>query len=134
MNHRWIDLPRVIDDRGTLVFAEAERQIPFAVKRAYWLVDAPPAATRGGHAHVALEQCLLALKGSLTLDLSDGDERVSLRLESCSRMVYVGPGLWRELRDFTPDAACLVFASAYYDEADYIRDWETFLLRRKAHG
>jgi dTDP-4-dehydrorhamnose 3,5-epimerase-like enzyme len=132
MNYRWIDVPRVVDERGTLSFVEAERQVPFPVRRMYALVDVPATVLRGGHAHVALEQCFVAIKGSLTLSMTDGTDSAVVRMEGSSRMLYMGPMVWHELYEFSADAACVVLASDYFSEADYIRDRDAFA--RRAHG
>jgi dTDP-4-dehydrorhamnose 3,5-epimerase-like enzyme len=134
MNTRWIDLPGIRDERGSLVFAEAERQVPFPVRRMYALLQVPAGAVRGGHAHVALEQCFVALAGGLTVSMWDGERHAVERLEGSTRMLYMGPMVWHELLDFSPDAVCVVLASDHFDEADYIRDREEFRRRAKGHA
>ncbi|HEY1691516.1 MAG TPA: FdtA/QdtA family cupin domain-containing protein [Polyangiaceae bacterium] len=126
MNCRWINVPQINDERGTLLFLEAERQVPFPIRRMYALVGVPKGTARGGHAHIALEQCFLAVTGSITMSLSDGRRREEFRLEGCSKMLYVGPMLWRDLTEFSDGAACIVLASEHFSESDYIREWASF--------
>jgi hypothetical protein len=127
MNPRWLDFPTRTDPRGELMFAEGERHVPFPIRRVFSLYGVTAGARRGAHAHRQLEQCFIALHGSIDVDLDDGSGRSSARLERPARGLYVGPLVWSELRDFTPGAICLVLASDYYDEGDYIRDYREFL-------
>lgn len=106
---------------------ESGRHIPFEIKRVYHLYDIPAGAERGAHAHRALHQFILPMSGSFDVVLDDGKEKGSFRLDSPSRGLYVCPMMWRRLDNFSPGAVCMVLASAYYDEADYIRDYPEFL-------
>ena len=125
---RRIALPRINDPRGNLTFLEGGRHVPFEIRRIYYLYDVPAGAARGGHAHRELEQVFIALGGGFDLLLDDGrGEKASYRLDSPSDALYVAPGLWRDLSNFSPGATCMVLASLPYDEADYIRDYATFL-------
>jgi dTDP-4-dehydrorhamnose 3,5-epimerase-like enzyme len=126
MTHRFIDLPNLGDERGRLMFAEAERHIPFVIRRVYALYGVHPEAARGAHAHRKLEQCFFALSGSFRIHLDDRRRQDSFILDNPARALYVGPMTWRNLTDFTPGAACLVLASEYFDEQDYIRNFDRF--------
>ncbi len=121
----WIDIPSHTDARGGISFVEAGRDVPFAFKRAYYLYDVG-SSSRGAHAHRALHQLFLAVHGSFVLHLDDATRRVNLRLDNPARGVVVPPMVWRDLDTFSPGAVCLVLASEWYDEADYIRNYDDF--------
>lgn len=122
-----IDLPSFADARGALTFLESPKDLPFDVRRIYYLYDVPAGQTRGAHAHRALEQVFIAIAGSFTLRFDDGRRQRDYCLSSPRQGLYVPPMLWRDLRDFSPGAICLVLASAGYLESDYIRDHAAFL-------
>ena len=121
------------DDRGQLVAIEAAREIPFGVKRVYYIYDTLPGVRRGFHAHRNLEQILVCVHGSCKIHLDDGRETAEVLLDNPNTGLYISNDMWREMYDFSPDAVLLVLASEHYDEADYIRDYDKFLelVRRK---
>lgn len=121
----WLDIPSFTDPRGGLSFVEAEKDVPFPFRRAYYLYGVT--APRGAHAHHNLHQLFIAMHGSFTLHLDDGHRQHSVTLNSPTRGVIVGPMVWRDLDAFTEGAVCLVLASQHYDEADYIRNYNDFL-------
>jgi hypothetical protein len=129
-----IELPRIADPRGNLTFVEGGRHIPFEIRRVYYLYDVPGGAERGGHCHKELEQVLIAMSGSFDVLLDDGRERARYHLNRSYYGLYIAPMVWRELDNFSSGSVCLALASAPYDEADYYRDYQTFLqsLRRAA--
>ena len=129
---RVITLPRIKDPRGNLTFIEGGHHVPFDVRRVYFLYDVPAGAERGGHAHKALHQLIIPLAGSFDVVLDDGRRRDLYRLDRPYTGLYVAPGLWRELTNFTSGSVCLVLASAPFDEADYLRDFDEFV--RLARG
>ena len=131
---RLIELPRITDPRGNLTFVEGGRHAPFAIRRVYYLYDVPGGAERGGHCHKELEQVLIAMSGSFDVLLDDGRERARYHLNRSYYGLYIAPMVWRELDNFSSGSVCLALASAPYDEADYYRDYQTFLqsLRRAA--
>jgi len=126
-NAQLLPLPIRDDARGGLVFAEAERHVPFAIRRIYVLFGADYETTRGMHAHRRLAQCLVAVSGSFRVVLSDGHEQRSYDRDHPGKALYIGPMMWRELTEFSPGATCLVLASDYFDESDYIRKWSEFV-------
>jgi len=124
-NIQYIDFPVIKDYRGNLSFIQ-EGVVPYAFKRVYYLFDVPSGAERGGHAHIAQKQILIALSGSFDVLLDDGNERKTYTLNKPAVGLYVVEGLWRELQNFSSGAVCLVIAEDVYDEGDYIRDYEAF--------
>ncbi len=129
MNVRLIELPARNDARGELVFAEAERHIPFVIRRIFALFNFTAGRSRGAHAHKRLEQCLMALSGSFRVTLDDGQTRSTHLLDHPSTALYVGPLTWCEVVELSPNSTCLVLASDYFDESDYLRDYDDFLAR-----
>jgi hypothetical protein len=124
---RHLEFPKISDPRGNLTFLEANRHVPFGIQRVYYLYDVPGGAERGGHAHLALEQVIIAMSGSFDVVLDDGRDRKRFHLNRSYYGVYVCPMIWRELDNFSSGSVCLVLASNMYDEADYIRDYDRFL-------
>lgn len=123
-----IELDRHHSNRkGNLTVVENEKTVPFAVKRAYYLYDVPGGESRGGHAHKELSQLIMAASGSFTVTLDDGNVKRTFILNRPYQGLYVVPGIWRTLDDFSSGAVCLVLASHGYDETDYIRDYNDFL-------
>jgi dTDP-4-dehydrorhamnose 3,5-epimerase-like enzyme len=123
-----VDLPSLADERGGLVALEGlSAVVPFAIQRVYYLHHTQAGVTRGKHAHKALQQVLIAVAGQCQVMLDDGLNRQNYWLDSPLRGLYVGPKQWREMLHFSPDCVLLVLASLPYDEADYIREYNTFL-------
>ena len=115
------------DDRGQLVALEEFKDIPFSIKRVYYMYDTLPDVVRGHHAHKNLEQILVCVHGSCKIRLDNGKEKKVVALEKPYEGLYVANNMWREMFDFSSDAVLMVFASDYYDESDYIRDYDEFL-------
>jgi dTDP-4-dehydrorhamnose 3,5-epimerase-like enzyme len=124
---RLIDLPRIADPRGNLTFVEAQRHIPFEVKRVFYLYDVPGGESRAGHANRELEQLIIAATGSFDVVLDDGRERKTWSLRRSYYGLYVPGMVWRELENFSSGSVCLVLCSDYYDPDDYYRDYEEFV-------
>lgn len=114
------------DDRGSLVSLEANKNIPFEIKRVYYIFETKQGVSRGFHAHKALKQVVIALSGSCTFLLDDGDRRESVVLNSSKQGLLVNAYTWREMHDFSEDCVLMVLASEHYDEADYVRDYQVF--------
>lgn len=127
-----IELPRFLDARGNLSFAEQNNQVPFEIKRVYWVYDVPGGEARGGHAHRELNQLIIAASGSFTVTVDDGINQRSFFLNRPYKGLLLKPGLWRVLEDFSSGAVCMVLASDVYKADDYIRDYQEFLAFRKA--
>ena len=115
------------DDRGQLVALEEQKEIPFPIKRVYYMYDTVDGVTRGKHAHKSLQQILICVHGSCKILLDDGKEKEVVVLNQPNLGLYVSNVMWREMYDFSPDAVLMVLASELYDEADYIRDYDAFL-------
>lgn len=127
-----ISLRTVEDRRGSLTIAEAEHDIPFPIRRVYYLYDVPRGGARGGHAHRCLHQVLVAAAGGFDVVLDDGDVRRRVRLEDPGTALLILPGVWREMDRFTDSAVCVVLASDPYDASDYLRDYTEFLAWRRS--
>ena len=124
---RIIELPKFIDVRGNLSFAENFKQIPFEIKRTYWLYDVPGGESRGGHAYRKNEEFIIALSGSFDVVIDDGKERKVFHLNRSYYGLYVPNGLWREMENFSTNSLALEFGSTNYEQNDYIRDYKEFI-------
>lgn len=124
---RIIELPKFLDERGNLSFAENFAQIPFEIKRTYWLYDVPGGVERGGHAEMRNEELIIALSGAFEIVVDDGCRQKSFVLNRSYFGLYIPRGLWREIREFSTNAVALEFGSIPYDVNDYIRDYKAFL-------
>jgi dTDP-4-dehydrorhamnose 3,5-epimerase-like enzyme len=123
-----IDLPRINDPRGNLTFVEGNQHIPFDIHRVYYLYDVPGGAERGGHAHKELHQLIIAMSGSFDIHLDDGHTKKTVHLNRSYQGLYVCPMIWRDIDNFSSGAVCMVLASERYDEFDYYRDYEQFII------
>ncbi|MEM9649893.1 MAG: FdtA/QdtA family cupin domain-containing protein [Bacteroidota bacterium] len=122
-----IDISKVHSDSGNITVVENNQNIPFAVKRVYYLYDVPSGEARGGHAHYELEQFILAASGSFDVIIDDGTNRKRVSLNRPNLALHIVPGLWREIDNFSSGSICLVLASNIYEESDYIREYDSFL-------
>lgn len=125
-----IELPKIADPRGNLTFVEGGKHVPFDIQRVYYLYDVPGGAERGGHAHKALHQLIIAMSGSFDVVLDDGAAKKRVHLNRSYNGLYVCPMIWRELDNFSSGAVCMVLASNKYDEDDYFRDYSAFMRAR----
>ena len=123
----WIELPNLGDDRGSLMVLESNKNVPFKVKRIYYILDAKPDIPRGFHAHKELMQLAFCIKGSCNMIMDNGIEKQQVRIDKSNIGLMIPPMVWHEMHDFSEDCVMLVLASAQYDEADYIRDYDEFM-------
>ena len=123
---KLIDLHKISDRRGNLTVIEGNQDIPFDVKRVYYLYDVPGGESRGAHAHKALYQLIIAANGSFTVTLNDGKHKKAYNLNRSYYGLLVVPGIWRVLDDFSSGAVLLCLASEHYEEEDYIRNYKEF--------
>ena len=128
---RIIDLRKIHDPRGNLTVIEENGDVPFDIKRVYYLYDVPGGESRGAHAHKALYQLIIAASGSFTVTLDDGHEKKSYNLKRSYYGLLVVSGIWRDLDDFSSGAVLLCLASEHYSASDYIRDYDEFLKYKK---
>lgn len=126
-----IELPKISDVRGNLTFIEGGQHIPFDIRRVYYLYDVPGGAERGGHAHKALSQLIIAMSGSFDVILDDGAKKRRFHLNRSYQGLYVCPMMWRELDNFSSGSVCMVLASNIYEESDYYRDYNQYLAALK---
>ena len=132
MEYQIISIKSVATENlGALSFFEASRDVPFEVKRIYYIYNAPEGTQRGGHAHRNLHQILFCPYGKIEIVLDDSAERESVILDNPIKGLIIGPGLWREMIWHSDNAVLCVAASEYYDEHDYIRDYQDFLAYKK---
>ena len=115
------------DERGMLIALEEMKDIPFEIKRVYYMYDTLEGVRRGYHAHKALQQILIAIHGSCKIHLDNGSETAEVLLDAPYEGLYISNDMWREMYDFSEDCVLMVLASEYYDERDYIRNYEDFM-------
>ena len=123
---KFIDFPALGDERGSLVALEAEKTVPFPIKRVYYIFGTNAGVSRGFHAHKKLQQVALCITGKCRMILDDGRQRNEVWLDSPNKGLIIEDLVWREMHDFSEDCVLLVLASEHYDEADYIRDYDKF--------
>lgn len=122
-----IELPKVSDPRGSLTYVESYNQIPFDIKRIYYIYDVPGGSERGSHAHKDLHQLIIAMSGSFDVVLDDGREKKRFHLARSYYGLYVCPMIWRQLDNFSSGSVCVVLASNLFSDDDYYRDYDEFL-------
>lgn len=127
-----IQLPKFLDKRGNLSFAEQFKQVPFKIERSYWIYDVPGGEERGGHAYRENEEFIIALSGAFDVVLNDGRQEWSFPLNRSYYGLYVPKGMWREMKNFSTNSFALILASTPYNEDDYIRDFDKFKMEVKA--
>lgn len=127
MNYKLIDMDIHGDNRGKLIAIEGTKNIPFDIKRVYYIYDTIPEEARGFHAHKTLEQLIVAIDGACQFVLDDGKTREKVWLNSPNKALYIGKNMWREMKHFSYGCKLMVLASEYYDEKEYIRSYDEFL-------
>lgn len=125
-----VELPIVHNEAGNITVLENGQNVPFDIKRVYYLYDVPMGAERGGHGHYELQQYVVAASGSFTFVLDDGISKKEVFLNHPNKALHIVPGIWREMRDFSTGSVCLVLASMEYTEDDYMREYDEFLKYR----
>ena len=123
---RIIDLPKTLDRRGNLSVVEEIKNIPFKIKRTYWIYDVPGGAVRGAHAYKVNQEFIIALSGSFDVILDNGKEQKTFSLNRSYYGLYVPKGMWRQMQNFSTNSLALILASAKHDSSDYIFDYELF--------
>ena len=126
MNSKIISFPIISDIRGNLSFLENNKHIPFKIKRVYWIYDVPGGETRGGHAFKNQNEVIIALSGSFDIIINNGKKEEKVQLNRSYYGLYIPNGIWRHMENFSTNALALVVSSTFYDEKDYIRDFDEF--------
>ena len=124
---RIINLPSTDLTSGFSIHIQDQTAIPFSIKRAYWIYDVPGGESRGGHAHKRLQQVIVAVSGSFTVNLDNGKEKKQFLLNRPDQGLFLDTEIWRTLDDFSSGAVCLVLASELYDPEDYLYDYNEFI-------
>ena len=128
---RIIELPKFLDARGNLSFAENWQHIPFEIKRTYWIYDVPGGEDRGGHAFKKNEEVVIALSGAFDVIVDDGVQKKTFLLNRSYYGLYIPAGLWRTMENFSTNSFALEFGSEHYNADDYVRDYNEFLKLKK---
>jgi dTDP-4-dehydrorhamnose 3,5-epimerase-like enzyme len=128
---RIIELPKFLDARGNLSFAEQNNHIPFEIKRTYWIYDVPGGEDRGGHAFKENQEVVIALSGAFDVVVDDGSSKKTFTLNRSYYGLYIPKGLWRTIENFSTNAFALEFGSFPYFEKDYIREYDEFLKMKR---
>lgn len=126
-----IDLPKILDKRGNLSIIEELKNIPFKIKRSYWIYDVPGGEMRGGHAYKRNQEFIVALSGSFDVVLDDGECEKIFSLNRSFYGIYVPQGIWRKMQNFSTNALALVLSSTIYDPNDYILEYTDFIQYKK---
>jgi dTDP-4-dehydrorhamnose 3,5-epimerase-like enzyme len=128
---RLIELPKFLDARGNLSFAEQNNHIPFKIERTYWIYDVPGGENRGGHAFKSNQEVVTALSGAFDVLVDDGENKKVFSLNRSYYALYIPAGLWRTMENFSTNSFALEFGSVKYSADDYIRDYDEFLKLKK---
>ena len=130
---KLVELPKFLDQRGNLSFVQNNAQIPFEIKRTYWLYDVPGGECRGGHAYRETEEFVIAMSGSFDVTIDDGKEKKTFHLNRSYYGLYIPKGLWRKMENFSTVSLALEFADTKYDRNDYVEDYNEY-LKMKSNG
>lgn len=132
-DYRLVDFEIKGDERGSLIAFEENHNVPFDIKRVYYIFDTKPNVVRGNHAHTSLEQVLVCTSGSCKIRVDDGNNQQVFLLDKLNQGLYIGGLIWREMYDFSSDCVLMVLASEYYDEGEYLREYDQFLKVAKTN-
>jgi dTDP-4-dehydrorhamnose 3,5-epimerase-like enzyme len=124
---QWVDIPKILDERGNLSFIEKGVSLKFDIKRVYWIYDVPGGEMRGGHAFKTQKELIVALSGSFDVALHDGIASTRFSLNRSYKGLYIPEMYWRHMENFSTNAVCLVLASTFYSDDDYINNFENFI-------
>ena len=130
-NVKIIELPKFLDARGNLSFAEQNNHIPFEIKRTYWIYDVPGGEDRGGHAFIENQEFVIALSGAFDMVVDDGMQKKTFRLDRSYYGLYIPKGLWRTMENFSTNSFALEFGSIAYSAKDYIHNYDDFLKLKR---
>lgn len=125
-SYKLLDFKTLGDERGSLIAIEEGYNAPFQIKRVYYIFDTKEGVERGFHAHINLKQIAIAVKGSCTFVLDDGNKKEEIKLTNPNQGLFIEGLIWREMKNFSADCVLVVLASEHYDEGDYIRDYQVF--------
>ena len=130
INYEIIELPKITDPRGNLSFIEEGKNIPFKIKRTYWIYDVPGGQVRGGHAFKVQQELIVALSGSFDVVVDNGKEQKTISLNRSYYGLYLPAGLWRQMENFSTNSFAMVLSSTSFSEDDYIREYADFLKHK----
>lgn len=133
MTEKIIQLPKFEDDRGNLSFVEEYNHVPFKINRTYWIYDVPGGEVRGGHAFKTQHEFIIGMSGSFDVVVDNGKEKKVYSLNRSYYGLYIPAGLWRQMVNFSTNSLAMVLSSTYFDENDYIFDYDEFLIFRKVY-
>lgn len=131
MEARLIELPKFLDKRGNLSFVEGNNQIPFMIKRVFWIYDVPGGEIRGGHAYRESQELIIALSGSFDVVINDGENINRFNLSRSYYGLFIPQMTWRHMENFSTNSVALVLSSTHYTVLDYIRDYEEFVSQKQ---
>ena len=127
-NVKLLQLPKILDERGNLSFIEEENHIPFNIARTYWIYDVPGGETRGSHAFIDSQEFIVAISGSFTVVVDDGENQLTFNLNRSYYGLYLPKLIWRTLENFSTNSLALILSDTNYSDQSYIRDFESFKL------
>ena len=130
---KLVELPKYLDQRGNLSFVQNNAQIPFEIKRTYWIYDVPGGEARGGHAYKETEEFVIAISGAFDVTVDDGKEKKTIMLNRSYYGLYIPKGIWRTMDNFSTNSLALEFANTIYDRSDYIENYVEF-IKMKSNG
>ena len=126
-----IQLPKILDERGNLSFLEEGKHVPFKIERTYWIYDVPGGEVRGGHSYFINDEIIVALSGSFDVVVNDGTTQKTFSLNRSYYVLYVPKGIWRHMENFSTNSLAFIVSSTHFNEADYERDFNQFVLSKK---